>query len=362
MVDAKMVDPIIDSLINDINKDIPITTVKNCTAVTDPISERLISTLERHIVFLEEENKRKDIIINRLINSLHSKNIREQENKTIAIIKDDKDRVGCNKNIVSIGPEDVTLLDDKYKYNLLNKHKQYINYGTGNMNNNTNNDESYEHIDYIKQHKVDKGNKENKPNKKNGRKGGRETRIDNDNDDNNNNNNNTDHKKKKKVTCVIGDSMVKNIKGWEMNKELKDDFVVVKSFSGATTSCMDHYLVPAMEKKPDNVILHVGTNDLKSVDTANKIAGRIIDMAVKCITKFSINRVVVSGIVTRGDDLNGKAESVNNILKGSCLSRNIPFMSNDNIELYDLNNSNLHLNRKGTNKLTANILDFIAKA
>ena len=119
-----MVDPIIDSLINDINKDIPITTVKNCTAVTDPISERLISTLERHIVFLEEENKRKDIIINRLINSLHSKNIREQENKTIAIIKDDKDRVGCNKNIVSIGPEDVTLLDDKYKYNLLNKHKQ----------------------------------------------------------------------------------------------------------------------------------------------------------------------------------------------------------------------------------------------
>ena len=40
--------------------------------------------------------------------------------------------------------------------------------------------------------------------------------------------------------------------------------VVVKSFPGATTEDMEHFFKPILRKKPDNVVLHVGTNDINS--------------------------------------------------------------------------------------------------
>ena len=101
--------------------------------------------------------------------------------------------------------------------------------------------------------------------------------------------------------------MIKNLQGWEMSSKLKEDFVVVKSFPGAKTDCMNHYLIPSLKQKPDNIILHVGANDLQSTDTASKIASRIIDLAHKCVNNFGSGRVMVSGLISRGDNLNGKA-------------------------------------------------------
>ena len=43
--------------------------------------------------------------------------------------------------------------------------------------------------------------------------------------------------------------------------------VVVKRFSGAKTKDMKSYVIPAVDQKPDNIILHTGTNDLKTIDT-----------------------------------------------------------------------------------------------
>ena len=42
--------------------------------------------------------------------------------------------------------------------------------------------------------------------------------------------------------------------------------IKLRSFPGATCSDMYHYLVPILERKPDHVILHVGTNDLAHYD------------------------------------------------------------------------------------------------
>ena len=101
--------------------------------------------------------------------------------------------------------------------------------------------------------------------------------------------------------------MIKSIKGWEVNKSLENNYVVVKSFPGATTTCMEHYLVPSLDKKPDQVILHVGTNDLKKVDPPKVICSRIMKLAKKC---SETSTVIVSGIIKRGDKLNTKAEAV----------------------------------------------------
>ena len=62
---------------------------------------------------------------------------------------------------------------------------------------------------------------------------------------------------KKPVTVIVGDSMVKNVRGWELSNPIKK--VIVKSFSGATTEDMEDYLKPVLRKEPGNLILHVGT-------------------------------------------------------------------------------------------------------
>ena len=49
------------------------------------------------------------------------------------------------------------------------------------------------------------------------------------------------------------------------NKTSRGNIILVKPFLGACTKAMKHYVSPDLEKEPDLVILHTGSNDLKSV-------------------------------------------------------------------------------------------------
>ena len=42
--------------------------------------------------------------------------------------------------------------------------------------------------------------------------------------------------------------MVKNLKSWKINKSLKEDFAVVKTFPRAKTKCMYDYMKPAIRQ------------------------------------------------------------------------------------------------------------------
>ena len=53
--------------------------------------------------------------------------------------------------------------------------------------------------------------------------------------------------------------MIKNIKGWLMSRKKQ---VNVCSFPGATAEEMNFFLKPLISRKPDEIILHTGTNDL----------------------------------------------------------------------------------------------------
>ena len=67
--------------------------------------------------------------------------------------------------------------------------------------------------------------------------------------------------KKVPITVILGDSLVKDIKDWELFDE--SNKVVTKYFSGASTSDMKSYLLPTKSSNPENIVLHCGTNDLK---------------------------------------------------------------------------------------------------
>ena len=63
---------------------------------------------------------------------------------------------------------------------------------------------------------------------------------------------------------ILGDSMIKNLRGWEISKKLKNANVYVKHFAGAKVRCMKDHIKPSLREKPNHIVLHVGTNDLVS--------------------------------------------------------------------------------------------------
>ncbi|XP_057309167.1 GATA zinc finger domain-containing protein 14-like [Hydractinia symbiolongicarpus] len=90
----------------------------------------------------------------------------------------------------------------------------------------------------------------------------------------------------KKITCILGDSIIKGINGYKMTKSLEynqNKRVILKSFPGATTEDMYEYVKPTMKKKPDNIILYVGTNDLSRNVAPEVIANDIINLATSLI-------------------------------------------------------------------------------
>ena len=66
----------------------------------------------------------------------------------------------------------------------------------------------------------------------------------------------------KKVTVLVGDSIVKDVKGWEISD--RENKFVVRLFPGAKTDDMKSYVVPTIKQKPATIVIHCGTNDFKT--------------------------------------------------------------------------------------------------
>ena len=123
-------------------------------------------------------------------------------------------------------------------------------------------------------------------------------------------NRNNKSKNKVKSIHIIGDSIIKEIKGWKLSDN--NNSVTVKTFPGASTNCMKSYVKPTIEKKPDVVILHCGTNDLRSNLNPDELSMRIVNLALTI--KKENNSVLVSGITARNDKLSDKVGLINGLI------------------------------------------------
>ena len=159
---------------------------------------------------------------------------------------------------------------------------------------------------------------------------------------------------RKSTVIIAGDSIVKNLNGWMMSRAKR---VKVHSFSGATTTEMKHFIKPLVQRKPSEIILHVGTNDV-DIHSAEEIADNIIKLTDD-IKKKGI-RCTVSSLVVRADSelLKSAVIDVNNVLRDS-LPQDVNFVEHSNITNYCLNNSRLHLNRRGDAALAHNFIQHI---
>ena len=122
-----------------------------------------------------------------------------------------------------------------------------------------------------------------------------------------------------------------------------------------TTEDMKNYIQPPLKRDPDQVIIHVGTNDLRSNQDPVTIAKNIIDIAKS--SKTNKNEILLSSIVPRRDSLNGKGRQVNNILQKLCIENNFAYVNHDNIKpRRHCNYGGIHLNTAGSKILAENFI------
>ena len=72
-----------------------------------------------------------------------------------------------------------------------------------------------------------------------------------------------------KKTLILGDSTVKHVEGWWLNKRKKST-VSARCISGATINAMKQFKGCLEDSSPYNIIFHHGTNNLKSNDNSKK--------------------------------------------------------------------------------------------
>ena len=103
---------------------------------------------------------------------------------------------------------------------------------------------------------------------------------------------------RKKGIIIASDYIVKDIKGWLMSRQKS---VKVYTFSGVDTGDMEHFLQPLINKKPDQIILHIGTNDVSNGVTVKQATDQIMALCEK-IKAHGI-KCAFSSMTLRGDEL-----------------------------------------------------------
>ena len=71
----------------------------------------------------------------------------------------------------------------------------------------------------------------------------------------------TNQSAKRKEVFIVGDSILKNLQGRKISRSAK---VKVSSFPGCITMDMRDHIKPIIRRNPDAIVMHVGTNSLRS--------------------------------------------------------------------------------------------------
>jgi hypothetical protein len=75
----------------------------------------------------------------------------------------------------------------------------------------------------------------------------------------------------------------------------------VECFPGIRTEKLHRVIENRDLGKPDTVVIHVGTNNLRRTGNLEHVTGDVYDLVNTAKTKFSTPRVVLSGALRRRD-------------------------------------------------------------
>ena len=114
----------------------------------------------------------------------------------------------------------------------------------------------------------------------------------------------------------------------------------------ATSEDLKDVINPTIRRKPDTIIVHIGTNDItQEIDTIANL-----NTIMNRITKKSSNsKVFISSVLMCHDKphIQEKVKKLNTDLKLFCDENLIKYINNDNLDNTCLGKGNLHPNNKG---------------
>ena len=116
--------------------------------------------------------------------------------------------------------------------------------------------------------------------------------------------------------------------------------------------------MPIIAKRPDYLILHVGTNHA-TTNTSRKIMEDLLMLKCNILKQLPNCRVIVSKPIIRID--HGKANLTLRNVNKNLETLNLECIKNSNISAQHLGQKGLHLNSKGTGGLAINFLNHIRK-
>ena len=164
----------------------------------------------------------------------------------------------------------------------------------------------------------------------------------------------------KPCVMIAGGSMLKFINSPKLSSQISNQgLTYVKAFLGATVEDMSDYIMPSPRRKPEEVILHVGTNNLKFSEP-RKIAQGIVNLGLKIQNHSPDCKITISSLISRSDQtLNGKIKDVNKIVNQFAKQHAWRTIPHSNIKNEHLNASGLHLNVQGTKLLAKNLISHL---
>ena len=110
----------------------------------------------------------------------------------------------------------------------------------------------------------------------------------------------TGEKNPSHTTIIAGDSILKHLNSHKMSKDKKK--VKVATFPGCAIRDVHDHIKPFLRKKPDQIIIHVGTNSLRDTESPSPYCNEIINL-VSSIKRDATNTdVVLSSLTARPDD------------------------------------------------------------
>jgi lysophospholipase L1-like esterase len=151
--------------------------------------------------------------------------------------------------------------------------------------------------------------------------------------------------KQKAAKCmVVGDSVVRGV-GDEHTE-------MVECFPGIKTEQLHKVIEKRDLGSPETVIIHVGTNDLRTTRNLDWIMGEIYTLATTAKAKFPSGRLVLSGVLRRSDVSWRRIGALNDRLDWVAGALGITFVDpNSWIEDNDFARDGMHLNGGGKRRL-----------
>jgi hypothetical protein len=84
------------------------------------------------------------------------------------------------------------------------------------------------------------------------------------------------------TTVIVGDSMVEHLDPKRLKRSIAagNHNIYVGTYRGSNTEAISHHIRPCVARKPHQIILHVGTNDIRDKQT-NEIVNGILEIEEK---------------------------------------------------------------------------------